>query len=498
VETSASSGDEASPACRTLVIFGASGDLTRRKLIPALYSLDRDGLLPPELRIVGFSRTAPGNDDFRRGMREAVREFSRRPPTEADWPRFALRLHSLAGDYARDADYAALQRFADGLCPRGGSGSCLYYLALPPAAAETVLGQLARLRRERPGPGDRVLIEKPFGSDLEGARRLNRLCAAGFGESEIGRIDHYLAKDTVRNLLVLRFGNAVFEELWNRRHIDNIQITAAETLGVGSRAGYYEAAGVVRDMIQNHLLQIMALVAMEPPLPGDLDSVRTHRLEVFKSILPVGPEDFAFGQYRGYRAEPGVAPGSRTPTFAALRLEVANWRWQGVPFYLRSGKALGRRLSEVVIRFKSVPLCLLESEQACQTARPNTLGIRLHPDEGLRLAFNVRLPGCEQRLEQTELDFRYSQLGVELPEAYERVLLDALRGAPLVFPRADEVEAAWQVVMPLVEAGARPGTPELPVYEPGSWGPAEAAALPARDGRAWINPPDGPPKPGAA
>jgi glucose-6-phosphate 1-dehydrogenase len=482
----------ASQPCRALVIFGASGDLTRRKLIPALYNLDCAGLLPPGLAIVGFSRSAPDSEGFRRAMRAAVGEFSRRPLTDSGWAGFAGRLHSLSGDYGRAADYAGLQRFVAGLKPAGGPCSCTYYLALPPAAAETVLEQLAGRRRESPGFQARVLAEKPFGSDLESARRLNRLCAAGFREDEIGRIDHYLAKDTVRNLLVLRFGNAVFEELWNRRHIDHVQITAAETLGVGSRAGYYDGCGVVRDMFQNHLLQVLALVAMEPPLAGDLDSVHDHRLEVFKSILPVGPEDFVFGQYRGYRDEPGVARGSRTPTFAALRLEIGNWRWQGVPFYLRSGKALERRLSEVLIRFKSVPLCLLESETACQTARPNTLAIRLHPDEGLRLAFNVRLPGCDNRLEQTGLDFRYAELGVELPEAYERVLLDALRGSPLLFPRAGEVEAAWRVVMPLIEAAERPDAPAVPAYEPGSWGPAEAARLLARDGRAWLAPQAGP------
>jgi glucose-6-phosphate 1-dehydrogenase len=229
-------------------------------------------------------------------------------------------------------------------------------------------------------------------------------------------------------------------------------------------------------------------VAMEPPLAGDPVSVHDRRLDVFKSILPVGPEDFVLGQYRGYRDEPGVAPGSRTPTFAALRLEIGNWRWQGVPFYLRSGKALGRRISEVVVRFKSAPLCLLESEETCQTARPNTLTVRIHPDEGLRLSFNTRLPGCEDRLGQAELDFRYSQLGAEMPDAYERVLLDALRGVQMLFPRADEVEAAWGVVTPLIEAGDRPDAPALPVYEPGSWGPPEAAALPARDGKAWLEP----------
>lgn len=476
------------PPCRALVIFGASGDLTRRKLMPALYGLDLDGRLPPELNIVGFSRSGRGHEEFRGAMRAAVRDFSRRPFDEDGWARFAGRLHSLTADYGRPADYAGLHRFLAGLSTDGRFPACVYYLALPPAAAESALEQLALLRRMDPLPAARVLVEKPFGRNLESARRLNRICAAGFHESEIGRIDHYLAKDTVRNLLVLRFGNAVFEELWNRRNIDSVQFTAAETIGAAGRAGYYDGAGAVRDMIQSHLLQVMALVAMEPPLAGDPASVHGRRLDVFRSIQPIGPEDFVFGQYRGYRGEPGVAGGSRTPTFAALRLEIANWRWQGVPFYLRSGKALARQSTEVAVRFKSVPLCLLESEQACRTARPNMLTVRIHPDEGLRLSFNARLPGCENRLGRAELDFRYSQLGAGMPEAYERVLLDALSGAPLLFPQADEVEAAWQAVTPLLEAEEDPDAPGPPLYEPGSWGPAEAAALPARDGRAWLEP----------
>ncbi|MHC4915327.1 MAG: glucose-6-phosphate dehydrogenase [Planctomycetota bacterium] len=472
---------ETNPASCVLVIFGASGDLTRRKLVPALYALETEGLLGDGFRVVGFARTTMTDAEFAARLGEALGN----PGGEA-WERFASRLSYVSGGYSDPAAYARLGARLGELGADCAAGGYLFYLALPPEAAEDVLRGVSRNESGLPcpsGAADRVMVEKPFGRDLEGARRLNALCAARFAEENIYRIDHFLAKDTVRNLLVFRFGNAVFEHLWNRKYVDSVQITAAETIGVEGRGGYYEGAGVVRDMLQNHLLQVMALVAMEPPVAGDPESVRDRKVEVFKSLAPAGPGDFVFGQYRGYRQEQGVAPDSATPTFAALKLNVRNWRWEGVPFYLRSGKCLAKKVTEVVIGFKEVPTCVLESPEACELLRANRLIIRLQPEEGIRLSFCTRVPGREERIAEADLDFRYSELGGALSDAYEQVLLDGLAGRGSYFWRADGVEAAWRAVAPLLEAGAGG---DFPSYEPGTWGPGAADELLARDGRAWL------------
>jgi len=477
---------DAPPPC-VMVIFGASGDLTRRKLLPALYNLEVDGLLPAGLRVVGFARREKSDEQFRSELRAGVAEFSRRSPLDEDaWSRFASRLFYVTGGYDDLASFAELGRRLESLDSDCRAGGYLYYLALPPGAAESVLEQMkatALAPSCAPGARARVMVEKPFGVDLESARRLNRLCAACFDEDQVYRIDHYLAKDTVRNLLVFRFANAIFEHLWDRKYVDSVQITAAETIGVEGRGGYYEGSGVVRDMFQNHLLQVMTLVAMEPPLAGDPESVRDRKVEVLRSLAPVEPGDFVFGQYRGYRDEPGVVPDSRVPTFAALKLGVDNWRWEGVPFYLRSGKSLAQKVSEVIIRFKDVPACVLESREACAALRPNTTTLRLQPEEGIRLSFSTRVPGREERVSEAHMDFRYAQLGAPMSEAYEQVLLDGLRGRPGYFWRNDGIEAAWRAVTPLLEAR---GGEDFPNYEPGSWGPAAADELLARDGRRWL------------
>ena len=483
------SGRDGSIPCM-LVIFGASGHLTAKKLMPALYRLDKDERLPQQLSIMGYARTPKRPDEFRAEMKQALQESlgeSRFSPQV--WKRFAGRLDYMTGQYTDPDDlrrlHSAMQSPERG-CPRGRH---VYYLALPPKAMENtlkVLTELDCLPKQEGTTAPRVMLEKPFGTDLESARRMNELLSSRFDESQIYRIDHYLAKETVQNLLVLRFSNSIFEPLWNRNYVDHVQITAAESSGIEGRGGYYDGVGAVRDMLQNHVLQVLALTAMEPPLSGDVESVRDKKTEVFKALSPITRRDFALGQYENYTDERGVSEDSATPTYAAARLHLQNWRWRGVPLYLRTGKCLPRKLTEVIIQFKKVPVCALPNPDLCSAVGPNRLVIRIQPNEGLGLFFSAKSPGREDRLERTQMRFDYADLGGDIPDAYEHVVLDGLRGEPGLFWRADGIEAAWKAVQPLLNQDLSPDT-----YGCGTWGPESAQKLIRSDGRTWLAPTDG-------
>ena len=465
-----------------IIIFGASGDLTRRKLIPALHSLACESLLPRSIQVLGVSRSSLTDQAFRDRLYEGVVEYARLTPGVCElWPTFAGRHAYLAGSYDDPGTYERLTERLGRLDAEAGTQrNRLFYLATPPVLYPTIIEQLGRSGLSHSDPGwTRIIIEKPFGHDLESARHLNGQLHAVFDEHQVYRIDHYLGKETVQNIITFRFANAIFEPLWSRNYLENVQITMSEDIGVGHRAGYYDRAGVLRDMLQNHLLQLLTLTAMEPPSAFNARALRDEKVKVLQAVRPVGLMDYVLGQYEGYREEDDVALNSKTPTYVALKLYIDNWRWQGVPFYLRSGKSLHRKSTEITLQFKRVPHLLFPENV---DLLPNSLSLCVQPDEGMHLLFQTKAPGAGMRTAPVDMEFHYSDRFGEriLPEAYERLLLDALQGDASLFARSDEIEVAWGLVDPLTVERA----PE--VYEPGSHGPKRADELLAQEGHRWL------------
>jgi glucose-6-phosphate 1-dehydrogenase len=476
-----------------MTIFGASGDLTQRKLFPALYALAFRNLLPEEFGVVGVARTAMSDDEFRDKMRQAIVDHARDEFRDDVWSRLADGLHYVCADLADTEDDAGIVAALNELdATRGTAGNRVYYLAVPPAAIEPIVVQLGRLRAT--GGWTRLVVEKPFGHDLESARHLNEVIRTYFDEMEIFRIDHYLGKETVQNMLVLRFANGIFEPIWNRQFVDHVQITVAESLGIEGRAGFYEQAGAIRDIVQNHLLQLVALTAMEPPIDFSAESVRNEKVKVLKAMHTPGPKHVVRGQYGpgfvegeevvGYREEDGVAPDSMTETFVAAKVYVDNWRWADTPFYIRTGKRLPRRETTIAIQFKRAPHPPFELDDE-EGLRPNVLLVHVQPDEGVSLAIGAKAPGQGMTIRTVHMDFLYGgAFRTGLPEAYERLILDCMLGDATLFTRADEVEEQWALVDAMVAPWKRDRA-SFPNHAAGAWGPAAADELIQRDGRSW-------------
>jgi glucose-6-phosphate 1-dehydrogenase len=472
----------------TIVIFGASGDLTRRKLIPALFSSFTKRRLAKQLNIVGYARRPWSHDDFRQLLYKGMEDFAPEmlESHAEDWALFVDHIWYVQGDLDTADDHQNLKAYLDDLDE--GSANRLYYLATAPAFFVPIvkhLGECAMVSEEE--GYRRVVVEKPFGIDLQSAQALNSDLHAVFQEHQIYRIDHYLGKETAQNILFLRFANTIFEPVWNRNYVNNVQISVTEDVDVGHRAGYYDKAGVMRDMIQNHLMQLVALIAMEPPASFEADAVRNEKAKVFKAIRPIPLEETVRAQYDDYSKAEGVAENSQTPTYAALKLNIDNWRWQGVPFYIRSGKALARKNSEIVIEFQKPPHLMFEQIED-EDFQANVLSICVQPDEGIHLRFEAKIPGSIQETQSVVLEFHYqtSFKGRPLPDAYERLLLDALNGDATLFTRSDEIESAWRLIDPVIKGWQEsPGLSPLVTYERTSWGPGAANKLVEGDGRFW-------------
>jgi glucose-6-phosphate 1-dehydrogenase len=491
-------------AAVTLVIFGGAGDLAHRKLLPALYNLHVDGLLPPQFAVVAVGRRNMTDDDYRAFAKDGTTQFSRRQLDESIWATFAPSLFFVNASLDDQAGFRVLGSRLDVIeHDRGLPGNRIYYLAVPPSLFAPTVKSLAETGLIRPPGGtpfSRLIVEKPIGHDLESACAINDELASAFDERQIYRIDHYLGKETVQNILVLRFANSIFEPLFNQKYIDHIQITVAEFEGVGTRAGYYEHAGALRDMVQNHLLQLLTLVGMEAPRSLDANVVRDEKLDVIRSLRPIRGEavdrQVVRGQYAagadgetpGYRQAEGVDANSQTETFVALQLAIDNWRWAGVPVFLRTGKRLPKRASEISIHMKSVPPILFNADPA-EPLEANVLSIRIQPNEGFALTIESKRPGPHVQINRVKMDFDYSDsFDGSTPEAYERLLLDVMAGDPTLFMRRDAVEASWRWLTPILERWAEQGGNPIPTYPAGSWGPPEAAALIEASGRRWREP----------
>ncbi len=479
----------------TVVIFGASGDLTARKLIPALFELHRKERLPRPMRIVGFSRTPMSDEDWRKKLEESTRTFLKEAFDPALWETFAPLVHYHAGDIENADSFISLEQWLRQLESEGSEGAAnrLYYLSTAPQFYAPAIEQLgnAGMSSESEGNSRRVVIEKPFGTDLESARKLNESIHRVFAEHQIYRIDHYLGKETVNNVLVFRFANTIFEPVWNRNYIEHIQITAGEDVVVGRRAPYYEKAGVLRDMFQNHLLQLLTLTTMEAPSRFEAQAVRDEKVKVLRAIRAMSPAEVekntVRGQYRTYRNEAGVAPGSLVATFGAVKLMIDNWRWKDVPVYLRSGKGMSCRTTQILIQFRQPPHIMFQGHSA-STHPANRLLIQIQPAEGIQLHFLTKVPDTEMKMRLTEFNFNFSNsFKGELPEAYQRLLLDAILGDASLFARSDEVEAAWDIIDPIQKTwdSDRLGDPDF--YEIGSWGPGAASKWIEQQGHHWFD-----------
>ena len=475
----------------TIVIFGASGDLTKRKLIPALYELYRKGRLPAQTRIVGFSRTPLANDVWRGMLAESTAEFVGKRFDSAIWDDFAGAISYHSGDIGKAEDFHSLKGYLEELEGRAAA-TRVYYLATAPKFYEPAVAQLGSFgMAEENDSNRRIVIEKPFGTDLQSARHLNQAVHEVFKESQVYRIDHYLGKETVQNVLVFRFANSIFEPVWNRNYIEHVQITAAEEVTVGRRGGYYDGVGILRDMFQNHLLQLLTLSAMEAPARFEAGAVRDEKVKVLRAIKPIEAkdvfEDTLRGQYRTYRDEPGVAKNSETATFAVVKLCVRNWRWQGVPFYLRSGKAMSCRTTQIVIQFRQPPHMMFDSAPR-SPFETNRLVIQVQPAEGIQLHFHTKVPDAGMKLRLTDLSFQFKEkFAGAMPEAYQRLLLDVMQGDASLFSRADEVELAWGIVDPIQQGWEKHSLPPIELYEAGGWGPPNSGEWMIKQDREWFD-----------
>jgi len=475
----------------SIIIFGASGDLTQRKLIPSFFNLFRKRKTPKNFNIIGYGWTPFSDDQFRQHLRKGLDEYASYEFTEKEWSLFAPNLHYHQGKYNDKEGFVGLNEYLQSL--ENGGANRLYYMAIPPSLFTDIISNLdATGQIKEDGGWRRVVVEKPFGTNLETAMELNAQVHKVLRENQVYRIDHYLGKETVQNILFTRFANTIFEPLWNRNYIDSVQITVAEEVGVGHRGGYYDGVGVLRDMFQNHLLQLVTLVAMEPPASFNAEALRNEKVKVLSAIQPIRDQEVAENtvraQYWGYRGEPDVQKNSTTPTYAAMRLFINNWRWQGVPFYLRSGKNMAEKQTQIIIRFKEPPLAMFPMPPG-KKMTPNMLVLYLQPDEGVHLRFEAKAPDTMAETRSVDMEFHYAESfgPIAIPEAYERLVLDALQGDASLFTRADEVEFAWGLIDPILNVWETDQAPPLAAYEPNSWGPSLSDALLARDGRAWMH-----------